>query len=1090
MPLRKYSLSSLSLALLFTQPSSVMAEISAALSPEIPVSHTWMRDVAISPDGQQIAFTYAGQIWLVSSQGGDAFALTNSDTYSQTPIWSPDSQSIAFTSDRYGKGDVFIVPSMGGKALRLTYHASLDVPYAFSADGKQVYFRSARLGDSQANLMAGYGGNQADQLYAVSALGGREKLVLPIPVSSLSVSSDGQQFLYTDWPSYEQEWRKRTTSDAARDIWQFDLTTGKHTQLTHFEGEDRNAVWADTQSMYYLSERSGSFNVWKKDLLDGEPVQITYHTDLPTRFLSVSKQGDLAYGFNGKVWVKSAQETAPYQIDIAIRRADFSDGRHFVNLNSEATEIAVSPVSPEVAIVARGDIYVVSALSGTTKRITDTPATERNISFSDDGYRIIYSSERNGNWDIFQSYVNDTGKSFSTSLDIQEEILFDGEEDEFQPLLSPNEKRMLYREGRNNLKVYDIEQDQTYTLLDSQQFYSYFDGDISYSWSPDSEYIVTRNRTIANSDVLLVKVDGSEEPINLSNSGFSDIQPKFSDDGQIVYWLSDINSLRQIDNMPVQYDVYALFLNQKSQFNAFKNEDQKWMDEEVAATLGSDVQHAPVDPTIVEINGLKHRKFRITPHSLSPLYFHLSPDNKYLVVAHWSGEGVEFSEFNVETGEEVSLFTRSADDVNAIDMTKDGENILIIGSQGIERLNVVNSETKVFDYNADANYDFRAEMNYMFDHVVRLTQSKFYDANLHGINWQRYAQEYKKQLVGITNYQDFAELLSELVGELNASHTGAFFFAERSGWEIPASLGLYYDDHYRGKGIRVKAVLPGGPADTYQTLLKSGSIIYAVDGKEILPEQDIYSQLNFKQGKLTRLTVLSPGEKTAKSMNIVPISLQQEGRLAYELWVEQRRQMVESLSNGRLGYVHMAAMDAQSFEKMQNDMFGVDNNKEALVVDVRFNQGGFLADQMMMILSGQRHTVEETRDGYQVASYPTRRWAKPSIMLADANSYSEGSVVPHFYKSEGIGLLVGERVPGTGTAVLWAQQQEPNLVYGIPQLGLKDVDGHWLENQEVVPDVLVYKEPESVTKGEDKQLKVAVETLLKQLDEQSTVNNP
>ncbi|MDE1315965.1 hypothetical protein MEG05_18350 [Vibrio aestuarianus] len=198
--------------------------------------------------------------------------------------------------------------------------------------------------------------------------------------------------------------------------------------------------------------------------------------------------------------------------------------------------------------------------------------------------------------------------------------------------------------------------------------------------------------------------------------------------------------------MPVQYDVYALFLNQKSQFNAFKNEDQKWMDEEVAATLGSDVQHAPVDPTIVEINGLKHRKFRITPYSLSPLYFHLSPDNKYLVVAHWSGEGVEFSEFNIETGEEVSLFTRSADDVNAIDMTKDGENILIIGSQGIERLNVVNSETKVFDYNADANYDFRAEMNYMFDHVVRLTQSKFYDADLHGINWQRYAQEYKKQL--------------------------------------------------------------------------------------------------------------------------------------------------------------------------------------------------------------------------------------------------------------------------------------------------------------------------------------------------------
>ncbi|WP_052132377.1 S41 family peptidase [Vibrio variabilis] len=1070
----------LALSLLLALPNVATASDIQNMSPK------WLRDIAMSPDGEKIAFTYAGQIWLISANGGEATPLTGSDVYSDHPVWSPDGQSIAFQSKRFGSGDVFIVPVTGGQAKRLTYHSSADVPYAFSSDGSEVLFSSRRLGDSDATLNNGFMGNSSKRLYSVSSEGGREKLLLSNPVSALSMKPDGTAYLYTDEPSFEQEWRKRAVSDATRDIWRYDTQTKQHRKLTSFRGEDRNAVWAsDDSSFYYLSERSGSFNVWKKRMEDGaEPEQITNHDTLPVRFLSASLSGDLAYGYNGQIWLKKTGQEDAKPVDVFIRQTSLNQGRRFVTLNHEATEIAVSPYAPEVAIVARGDVYVVSLLSGMTKRITDTPAAERDISFSNDGYSIMYASERNGNWDVFQSYVNDTGKSFSTSYDIVEEQLSDKPVDEFQPLYSPNGKRVLYREDRNTLKVYDLEQDATYTLLDNQALYSYMDGDLSYSWSPDSEYVATRNNSELDSDVVLIKADGSEAPINITKSGFTQNRPKFSQDGQAVYWLSNANSTYGIDGFAQQQDIYITYLNQQAQFNANKTDEQRWLDEEIAANQESDAENSPPEPTIIEEKGLKYRTERVTAYSTSPMFTHLSANNQYMVVISAEGDNAEIFEIDLTTGERTPLFTRSYYDVRAAAMAPDDETLVIIGDQGIEKLNIVTAESEYIDYAAQANYDFSAEVGAMFDHVWQLTKVKFYDPNMHGVDWDKYGELYKQQLPGIHNYIDFAELLSELAGELNASHTGSQFDDSLSTWEEPSSLGLFYDHNYRGKGVRVKAVLAGGPADTYQSPIKAGSIIYSVDGVEIAPNQDIYSHLNFKQGRVTKLNVLKPGDESAQDFKLVPISVWQEGQLAYDAWVEERQALTEKLSNGRLGYVHLAEMGPDSFERMQNDLFGKYRDKEAVVVDVRFNMGGNLTSQLMEVLSGVRHSSIETRDGYKLTSFPERRWAKPSIMIADANSYSDGSITPFFYKREGLGMLVGERVPGTGTAVIWPSLQESRINYGVPQLGFKDDNGNWFENQEIVPDILVYKSPEDVAKNKDRQLEVAVEAMLKQLDKQ------
>lgn len=1084
MQLRRFTPSSVVLAMTLACPMMSVAQESVVPKTEMP-SPTWMRDIALSPDGRHIAFTYAGQIWLVPSQGGDAQPLTSADSYSEHPVWSPDSQSIAFTADRFGPGDVFITSLRGGEAKRLTYHFSKDVPYAFSADGKKVYFSSARLGDADASVNNGFAGTASAQLYAVNAEGGREKLMLSNPLSSLSINGQNGQYLYTDLPSpMEQQWRKRDVSDAARDIWRFDPQTGKHSRITHYRGEDRDAVWsADGQSLYYLSERSGSFNIWQKGLNEADnPVQITQHEFLPVRFLSTSQQGDLAYGFDGQIWLKAASESAAKPVEVNIRQVFLGQGKHFVNLNYEATEIAVSPVAPEVAIVARGDVYTVSLLSGATKRITKTPQAERNVSFSADGLSLVYASERHGNWDIFHSYVNDTGKSFSTSLDVREEQLSDEPVDQTQPLYSPDGKKLAYRENSNTLKVYNLEEDKHYVLLNDTQLYSYHDQDLSYAWSPDSQYLVTRNRAVYNADIVLLKADGSEAPVQITNSGFVEGEPKFSADGQMVYWLTDRNSLRDIDDWAVQSDVYVTVLNQKADYELKKSKEQKWLDREIALDKGEEGEQAMPMETQVEPRGLKHRTYRITPYSMSPRFTYLSRDNKALLVANQIGDSVEFTKIMTEDSSTEVLFTRAAEEVRAIEMEPDSETLVLIGDHGIEELHLPSGESNYVDYQAEANYDFSAEVAYIFDHAWRLTASKFYDKGLHGVDWAAYGEAYRKHLAGIRTYKDFAELLSEMSGELNASHTGAFFLDGKPGWPEQASLGLFYDDNYRGKGVRIKAVLPAGPADTYQTIIKPGSIIYSVDGQEITPEMNIYPLLDGKVGKMVRLNVLSPGEKEPQETQLVAIDLGREAELAYERWVDERKALTEQWSEGRLGYVHVPEMGPISYERLINELFGEYNDKEGVIVDIRYNMGGNLHDQLMEVLSGTRHSAQVTRDGYQLSTFPERRWAKPSVMLANAASYSDGSIVPYFYKREGIGQLVGERVPGTGTAVLWEPQQESRLVYGVPQLGFKDDQGQWFENQEVIPDVLVYNSPEDIAKNHDRQLKVAVETLLADLD--------
>ena len=1062
-----------------------------APDPERPL---WLRSPSVSPDGSRIAFTHGGQIWVVPATGGEARALTSDQFYSHQPVWSPDGQRIAFASKRHGNDDVFVLSVNGGPVTRLTRHSATDLPQAFSPDGQEVLFSSNRLGDAKASTLDGSKdlGGSFEQLYSVPAQGGRPVMVLPFPALDVAPSADGQRLLYTDRRSTENEWRKHHVSEAARDVWLFDRKAGTHTRLSSFRGEDRNAVWTPQQDAFvWLSEQSGSFNIWRRPFAGGDARQITFHKDHPVRFLSSARDGTLVYGFDGEIWRLPAGAPQPQRVPVQIRQVNLLAGPTNVNLAGQATEVAVSPTAPEYALIARGEVFVVSALSGATRRITDTPAEERHLSYSPDGRSLLYASERNGRWEIMEARLrrpDDAG--FAGVAPFSENLLIGGEGDAFQPVYSPDGSRIAYRQDRTNLRVFDRQTRRSVQVLGKDAVYSYEDSDLNFAWAPDGRWLVTRTGFESTAEIELLDATGQAPRRNISRSGFSDSHPVVSADGNVVLWASDRAALRTADSNAAALDVYAGFLTPEA-YDAFRATPEERLRADQlrqtdAAKPAPAAARAPAKATPAPLptaDGIERRTVRLTPMSLLPVFFRLTPDQRTLVVVAEdpSGQVVGYA-IDTATRAPRVLFRRPPGSTVDVDSDDEVSALVVLGPEGIERYDVASGQSQgVVPFRAEMTRDAQAEIAGIFDHAWRMTQVKFYDPKHHGVDWPAIGQSYRKFLPYVKHWEELAEVLSEMVGEINASHQGGYFISATPGDDATASLGVYFDESVRSEGQRVVDVLAGGPADRPGSVLKPGATVLAVDGQPITAQTDVHRWLNRKAGQPVLLTVRPAQGGSPVEQTVTPIGLAQEVALSYRRWVEQRREQVSRLSGGRLGYIHVPAMDLNGYLQAYSDLFGQHRLAEAVVVDVRYNGGGNLHDQLAAMLTGQHLASLVSRDGVNFTDIPTTRWTKPSILIANAASYSDGSVFPSLYQRQKIGQLVGQRVPGTGTAVLWEHQLDRRVVYGVPQIGFMGNDGRWFENLEIVPDVIVETPPEAVTAGRDPQLERAVQLLLQQL---------
>ena len=364
------------------------------------ITPLWLRDVAVSPDGQQVLFCYKGDIYKVGAEGGKAVQLTTQDSYGCSPVWSSDGKQIAFASDRHGNLDIFVMSADGGSATRLTYDSTAEVPQAFTQDGKWVIF-GANIQDPAESVM--FPSSRLPELYKVPVKGGRTLQVLASPAEMISFAPDGKNFYYQDRKGYEDEWRKHHTSSITRDIWFYDAANQKHTNVTQHAGEDRNpVVSADGKMLYFLSERNGgSMNVYSCVAQAGatkatDPKAVTSFKTHPVRFLSIAKNGLLCFTYNGEIYTQQPNGK-PQKLNVTLTRDDepvISD----LTFSSGARQSVVSKDGKQIAFVVRGEVFVTSVEYATTRRITQTAGAEASVDFAPDGRTIVYASERNGNW--------------------------------------------------------------------------------------------------------------------------------------------------------------------------------------------------------------------------------------------------------------------------------------------------------------------------------------------------------------------------------------------------------------------------------------------------------------------------------------------------------------------------------------------------------------------------------------------------------------------------------------------------------------------------------------------------------------------
>lgn len=1066
----------------------LVAIASSAAQDGESVNSDWYRHSAISPDGKTIVFSYLGDIYAVSSEGGDARPLTIHGAWDGHPVWSHDGKHIAFASDRHGNLDVYVVPSEGGKATRLTFHSSSDTPTDFSADNSAVLFASARTESASSSI---FPTSRLAELYEVAIRGGTPRMITTSPASQARYSDDGKQILYRDEKAYEIDLRKHDTSAFARDVWKLDLESGSHTQLTDFSGGDHNPVWDGKGGVYYLSEDGqNNFNVWHMDATGGKKKQITKFETHPVRNLSISNDGVLAYTQHGSIYShKVGNEPKRLEMNFS---TDTQANSYVTTQLQDVSEFAVSPNGKEVAFVARGEVFVTSRDFRTTRRITNTPEQERSVSFHKDGRTLLYAGERGGKWKLFESTIGDKDeKYFFTATKIDEKEIYAAETESFQPVYSPNGEKIAFLSGRDEIQVLDRESGETNLALGKEHNYSYTDGDISFDWSADSKWLIAdfaaRDRLFVP-NIGIFPADGSAQPIDISRSGYQDSSPLWSRSGDVVYWASSRYGQRDHGSWGREYDIMATFLTQDAYDKFTMSKEEYELAQELKAEnkksedgdKDSDDDKEGSKSVKIEWDNLDDRTVRLTGSSASIQQAYLTKDASKLYYVAGSSTGTELlvRDLRENSTKRVTKLGGGGFEISA-----DEKTIFVLSGGSLSHSSLGDSYSpKSISYDASMELKPDAEREFMFEHAWRQIKDKFYNPNFHGIDWDAMKLAYQAKLPSIGNNRDFAHLMAEMTGELNASHIGVSYRPGSSkGADRTASLGVIFDMTDTAGPLTIVEVLDKSPLSKANSRIKAGMKLTAIDGTALDADTNFASLLNHKAGKRVRLSIQRE-DGTRFEEVMMPISTGAEGQLMYERWVKNRRKLVEELSGGRLGYVHVRGMNDASFRVVYSEVLGENFDKEAIVIDTRWNGGGWLHNDLAKLFMGKEYITMHVR-GREYRGDSLDQWNKPSILVMGEGNYSDAHAFPFTYDTLDIGEMVGMPVPGTMTAVWWETTISGDVRFGVPQVGMKNKKGEYLENNQTEPDHLVKNDPESSAAGEDKQIAKAVEVMLKSLDE-------
>ena len=1068
----------------------------------------------ISPDGQSLLYTERGDIWRVSSKGGLAFRLTSHHASDSQPMYSPDGKQIAFISDRTGSSQVHVMSRNGGEPKQLTFHTEGYSLQDWYPDGRNLLVSGTR----------DHYWRSASRLMKISSTDrSAEHLLFDGYGSEGKVSPDGKQILFVR--EGERWWRKGYAGSRSAQIWIFESSTAEFTKLIDSAVGHRSPVWCpDGKAFYYCSSegaQNGARNLWHFDVASKQATRITEFEDDLVTTPTISRDGQtIVFSHQFDLYRYDTGEKAhPQVIGIHIRTDDIQSDIHRRTLK-KASDAAFSSDGLEIAMISGGDLWVMETELKEPIRITQSPEFESDPVFIDDGDAILYVGWKNNEPDIWKVERADVSKYWWQNSDFKRTQITNDSELESNLRLSPTGKDVAYIRGRGDLWIRNLESGQTKLLVDS--FIA-----PRFDFSPDGTWIVySKTDNDFNNDIWISPVDKSSNPVNVSRHPDDEYDPKWSTDGKIIAF-----SGRRTDD---EVDIHYLYLTDeddetgsrdrslKKSLETFKKSRKKQSQStsKTEPTVKKSekepkdrIESDKADPGSDEVKNTESNKSESTVATKTKLpivridfeNIHrrlrtISVPNGSERILGWSPDGKKLiftGRVKTETGTYSITFPSDLAPKKITASTgvlkgwlKGPERILWLVS-GVPAAQPISGSAKTYPFSAYQELSKSARYQAGFETAWRIMRDAWYDDNFGNHNWDHVRRKYLKAAESASDPSAFAKVLSLMLGELNGSHLGFYPASDLNPtldggdeWRpTTAHLGVRFDPKFSGPGLKVRDVIPDGPATESGSEISPGEVILSIDGVSVDPKIDLTTVLNGRANRNVFLKVISKGKKIERNVVLRPISYARARSSLYRKWQDDNRAIVAQRANN-IGYLHIQGMNWSSFLDFERELYDVGYGKDGLIIDVRDNGGGSTTDHLLTALTQPDHAITVPRGGGQ--GYPQSRkvyatWTKPIVVLCNQNSYSNAEIFSHAIKNLKRGKLIGVPTAGGVISTGTARVMDVGTVR-LPFRGwFVKSTGEDMELNGAIPHVTVWPRPTEIPRGIDRQLTKAVKVLRQEI---------
>jgi tricorn protease len=1066
----------------------------------------------------KIAFSYAGSIWMVNEDGTSPRRLTVNAAHDAFPRFSPDGKWIAFSSNRYGNYDVFVIPAEGGEPKQLTFNSANDTVVGWSRDSKHVIFNSAR-GRVYPGVLS---------LYRVAVTGGLEAPLDGDWGYWGSYSADGSRFVFNRHaPTW---WRKHYRGSYAADLWIEDVKAKTFRKILDQDVSDEmkaNNTWPlyGNGEIYFVSDRQVSAkagarevlrsanNLWKVPESGGKPIQLTHFEDGSLFFPSISADGKIiVFEENAGLWELDTVTGKASEVKIGIGTDSKENNFEVLHINGEADSYGLSPSSQRAAISAHGEIFTIATEHGDVSRVTHSYSRETEPTWSPDGKWIAYVSDEGGRDSVW--VADPDGSNAKRLTDTDNEKLNVG--------WMPDSKAVYFTSSDHGLYVVDAGGGQPRKIASNDA------GNIlGPHVSPDGKWFAyAKQDRDLRTHVHIASAQGGEEHRLNDDLLFSTLAPRWTPDGKKLIFLGGYvqgGSATLRENAAALYSVSLSEEEKDPMSRDIDSESAAETAERADSPRGGRGAAPDTHPVEVKIDlgGLERRIHKVTRLSDNIVIAVSSPDSKtYAFVSAAEEEGRPVSRLYTigGDGEGLKQITQSmpapaegtapavpfgTEGISSLQFSRDGKNLYFLERGGIWAVGLgggsaegaaaaarggavpsaargTESPTgrRKVNFLVRVEVDHRAERKEVFEQAWRVMRDRFYDKNMNGVDWTKYRAVYEPLLEDIEDREEMQNVIMQMIGELNASHTGVSggesnpntIQTRYPGFELEGDASGYY---------KVAFVYKDGPADLDYVRVHAGDYILAVNGEALHSGDNYWKNYNLTPGRKLAFTVNSkPSTDGAWKTKVEPANAGAYATLQYTRWVDERRIMTEKLSHGEIGYLHIRQMNAEALHKFERD-FADNHFKKALVIDQRFNPGGGIDQELLEILEQHQYQYTRGRDSVYITR-PQRAFFGPVVVMQNERSFSDAEVFPDGFKRLGLGKTVGVNTNGSVIGTGAFRLMDGSSVR-TPGTGLWDVSGQNLENYGVPADVYIDNTPADFAAGHDVQLQKAVEVLQEEL---------